>query len=189
MALWTIKKVADNPRKWDAKKGGKNVSYRIDIEAKDGAKQPPNDSATYNRVELVQRETTAAPTVGQELDGTVAVREYESQGEKKKDLKFTKAGQQGGGGGGRGWQPRLEDDPVVYAGKQAAIAAQTSLERATEVVVALGPDAVMPADGDPTPEGVAQVVIDVATKYEEHIQERAMAAGERVRNAGKGSGA
>lgn len=183
MALWKIESVGDSPRKWKSSKGGENVSYRIKVKTKDGSKQPPRDSTEYANVELVQRETTAAPVAGGDLDGTIEEREYESGGEKRKDLKFSKTKQfGGGGGGGRGWQPRIDDDPVVYAGKQAAIAAQTSIERATELVVALWGEA-------PDERGavaMADDVLEVAAKYEDHIQERAKAAGKRVREAKSG---
>lgn len=92
----------------------------------------------------------------------------------------------GGGGGGKGsWVPRLEDDPVVYAAKQAAIAAQTSLERAIDSVARLdaGPKTNL------TDEKV-DFIIALADRYANYVQGRAKAAGQRVKQsqAGKAEG-
>jgi hypothetical protein len=180
MAVWVVESVDANPRSWSGAKGGTNISYRVKIKTKDGSKQPPRDSASYAGVELVQKEATPAPTAGAEIEGDVTIRPWETkQGEKREDLKFEKPrGYGGGGGGGRGWQPRIDDDPVVYAGKQAAIAAQTSLERATELVLACGVDGAVA-------EEVASRVIAIAVDYEGHIHQQAKAAGQRVREAKK----
>jgi len=137
MPLWVIESVGDNPRSWSGSKGGTNLSYRVKVKSKDGSKQPPRDSDTYANVELVQKESTAAPTVGQEIEGTVDLRPWETKdGEKKEDLKFNKprgAGY-GGGGGGRAWKPRPDDSPLVYVSRQAMIGTQHSQDMALRVL-------------------------------------------------------
>lgn len=181
MAVWVVESVDSNPRSWSGAKGGTNLSYRVKIKTKDGSKQPPRDSAEYAGVELVQKEATPAPAAGGELTGDVVIRPWKTkEGEAREDLKFEKERSFGGGngGGGRGWQPRIDDDPVVYAGKQAAIAAQTSLERATELVLSCGVDGAVA-------EEVSARVIAVAEEYEAHIHDQAVAAGQRVRDAKK----
>lgn len=85
------------------------------------------------------------------------------------------------GGGSKGWVPRLEDDPVVYAAKQAAIAAQTSLERAIDFMDRRGDLADKNVDDDV----LINRLLVVAGKFEDHVSERAKAAGTRVREANK----
>lgn len=178
MANWEIVAVGDDPREWQGSKGGPNLSWRLGIKSADGSTQPPRGKAEYAGVEYVAKKDKPAPQPGQKIEGEVKIRPWKTkEGEDREDLKFEKP-RGFGGGGGRGWQPRIDDDPVVYAGKQAAIAAQTSLERATEMVLACLRDT---DKADPTV--LAETVIEVATEYEEHIQERARAAGQRVREA------
>lgn len=124
---WEITHVADNPRKWDAKKGGPMLSYRINLKCGD---------KSFERVELTQKESTDAPTVGQKMDGEVQRRFYGANDENT-DLQFRKAargGGYGGGGGGRSWKPRPDDAPPVWAGKQAQIVAQHSQNMALRVL-------------------------------------------------------
>lgn len=102
--------------------------------------------------------------------------------EGKKFKLHRKSGATGGGGnrggrGGGGWQPRLEDDPAVYAAKQAAIAAQTSLERAIDYHDRCGHLATS-SEGD---EVLVGRILTTAGKFEEHVAERARAEYERVR--------
>jgi len=122
MPTFKITKVHDEVRDWDSTKGGKMRSYRIDLEGPD----VPRD-----RIELAQKVETAAPTVGQTLEGVINERTYGDP--PKKDYKFQKA-QAGGGGGGRSWKPRPDDSPVVYAARQAAILRQHSQDMGLRVM-------------------------------------------------------
>lgn len=122
---WKVTAVHGEPREWTASKGGKMLSYRITIEA---------GERKLERVELAQRETTAAPKVGDEIEGSVEQRHYESGGEVKSDLKLKKATGGYGGGGGRAWKPRPDDAPVIYAARQAQIVAQHSQDMAMRVL-------------------------------------------------------
>lgn len=137
MANWIIESVGDSPRRWSGAKGGTNLSYRIKVKSDDGSKQPPRDSAEYANVELVQKESTAAPTPGQKIEGDVTIRPWQTkEGEKKEDLKFEKPRGSfgGGGGGGRTWKPRPDDSPLVYAARQASIGTQHSQDMAIRVL-------------------------------------------------------
>lgn len=126
-ASWEIAKVADRTRDWSSKQGGKMRSYYIGI--KTDSPQPPDDKDKYDGVELAQRETTPAPTVGQKLDGYLETRTHEG----RRYLKFKKA-QRGAGGGGRAWKPRPDDSPLVFAQRQASIARQHSQDMAIRVL-------------------------------------------------------
>lgn len=130
--LWKVKSVGDDPRTWKNKRQDTMVSYRIVVETADGSEQPPKGQKSYSRVELVQKPETPAPKAGDQLDGDIEVRKYGENNEKE-DLKFKKA-QRGGGGGGRSWKPRPDDSPVVYADRQAKIAAQHSQNMALRVL-------------------------------------------------------
>jgi len=137
VALWVIESVGGSPRSWSGAKGGTNLSYKIRCKTKDGSKQPPRNSPSYADVELVQKESTPAPTAGQEIEGDVIEREWKSKdGEKSgKALKFEKPRSGfGGGGGGRAWKPRPDDSPMVYASRQASIGTQHSQDMAIRVV-------------------------------------------------------
>jgi hypothetical protein len=79
----------------------------------------------------------------------------------------------GGGGGGKGWQPRIEDDPAVYAGKQASIAMQHSQSVAAAVVA-------LAAQGGGSDELHERVKV-YAADYFEQVQGAARAAAQRQR--------
>jgi hypothetical protein len=101
--------VKPDPRQWENKHNNQPMlSWRIDI--RDAA------GTVHQNVELAQRASSPAPTVGQALDGNLDNTQY--------GLKFKKAfaaGASGGGGGG-------------YKGKspseQASIAASVALDKA-----------------------------------------------------------
>lgn len=130
MPHWRITKVGDSIREFSTEKGGDFKSYRIDVETVDGSPAPPRQQAKYERVELVQKAATAAPTVG-EIEGDVTIRKYGANNEKE-DLKFQKprgGGFGGGGGGGaKAWPPH----------KEGAVVRQHSQEMALRFVSAAG---------------------------------------------------
>lgn len=124
---YEVTRVGEETRDWQTK--GDNPremrSYRISVKLGD---------KEFKSVELGQLKTTAAPTVGQKLNGKVMEREYEYGGQTKTDLKFEKARGGGGRGGGRAYKPRPEDAPTVYVAKQAQIVAQHSQNMALRVL-------------------------------------------------------
>lgn len=163
MAQYTIKAIHGQPKPWESTKGGPMLSYRVDLADSSGT--------VAQKVELAQKKDTPAPSVGDTIDGEITTRTYGDP--PREDLRFKK--EYGGGGGGRGGGRKyLEDDPAIYAAKQAAIAAQTSIERATELVLAREPNAGSTAQR-------ADEVLAVASKYEAHVAESARRAAMRVR--------
>jgi len=103
MSLYTIREVIGTPIAWSSQKGGPMLSYSLDVTGDDGF---------TGQVELNQKDSTPAPTVGQVIDGTL------DKSNPKYAPKLKKAPPQGGGFGGGG--PR--------AGKSKAD--QDSIERA-----------------------------------------------------------
>ncbi len=86
---FTITAVSPNPRQWNSTKGGPMLSYRIDLDGPDGP---------VAGVEWARKATSVAPTVGQQLDGTI-----DTSGSYGPKFKQAPAGGFGGGG------PRVED--------------------------------------------------------------------------------
>lgn len=103
MPSYTIREVIGQPNAWSSQKGGPMLSYSLDVTGDDGF---------TGQVELNQKDSTPAPTVGQVIDGTL------DKSNPKYAPKLKKAPPQGGGFGGGG--PR--------AGKSKAD--QDSIERA-----------------------------------------------------------
>lgn len=90
MPAYTITAVAPNPRDWNSTQGGPMKGYRVTMRDAQGQEM--------QNVEWSRKVTSAAPTVGQQVEGTI-----DTSGQY--GPKF-KAAQQGGGFGGGGFRPR-----------------------------------------------------------------------------------
>lgn len=91
---FTITAVSDAQRPWKSQQGGEMIGYRVDMQDAAGE--------VHQRVEWSRKATSAAPSQGQTVDGSIA--ENGNYG-----LKFKKASGGGGGGGGWGGGSRPED--------------------------------------------------------------------------------
>jgi hypothetical protein len=100
--------VKPDPRQWENKHNNQPMlSWRIDIRDASGT--------VHQNVELAQRASSPAPTVGQALEGNLDNTQY--------GLKFKKAFAPGAGGGGGGYKGKSPSE-------QASIAASVALDKA-----------------------------------------------------------
>jgi len=105
MPEFTIAAVSPETRPWKSEKWGDFIAYKIKVEGSDEV------------IELSQKTTTDAPTVGQMIDG-----EIQDNGDFGKKFKKSYSGGQGGGG----------SDPQ----RDARIARQVAFKGAVEIAVA-----------------------------------------------------
>lgn len=87
---YTVTEVQPNPKPWRSSRGDDMLGYRLTLQ---------NGTETVTNCELSQKASTPAPTVGQELDGTI-------DREAQYGPKFKKAYAGGPGGGGRPRDPK-----------------------------------------------------------------------------------
>lgn len=118
MPNYTIREVIGQPNAWNSTKGGPMLSYSLDVTGDDGF---------TGQVELNQKQTTAAPTVGQVIDGTL------DRSNPKYAPKLKKTPPQGGGGprsgAGRPRDPAERESierSVAYKGAVDLVAAMLS---------------------------------------------------------------
>ena len=94
MSIYTIQTVTGQST-WDSQKGGPMISYKVNIKGDDGFEGP---------AEVNQKDTTPAPTAGQQIEGTL------DKSNPKFPPKLKKA-QQGFGGGGGG-KSKVDQDSI-----------------------------------------------------------------------------
>ena len=112
MPTFKIGNVRENPREWQSQTGGPMLGYRMDM-------QDQSTGEVIQNVEWSRKPTSAAPTNGQEVEGTL-----DRSGQY--GPKFKQAAQQRGGGGGGG-RPR---DPA----ERRSIAMQSSIRTAVDLL-------------------------------------------------------
>lgn len=125
MSTYTIKAV-NGQREWESKYGPM-ISYDLNLEDENGK--------AAMQIELAQKKTTAPPTVGATLTGTI-------DWENKYGAKFKKEQAQGGGGGGGG---RARDPK-----ERESIERQVALKAAVELVNGIGSTGIEKPDSDYT---------------------------------------
>lgn len=114
MTVYTVTSVSDNTHDWNGK-GGAMRSYRVDLRGPDGQE-------TKN-VEWARKLDSAPPTVNQEVDCTVDLREGNKFGPK---LTMTPRGGSGGYGGRVKSPEEIAADAAREAAKQRMIVRQHS---------------------------------------------------------------
>jgi hypothetical protein len=95
MPSYQLTTTDESPRAWKGAKGGPMLSYKVGVKGDDGFE---------GVVEIAQKESTPAPTVGQTIEGTL------DKSSPKYPPKLKKAF--GGGGGGR---PKPNDEEIRKA--------------------------------------------------------------------------
>lgn len=152
---YRITAVRSGPRKWQSTKGGEMHSYRVDL-------ADANGQVTQN-VERNKKPTSDPPKEGDQEYGDI-----EHGGEYGPKFKTaSRPGSGGGGGGGRAKRP--DDDPKVYAARQAAIARQHSQEMALRFLESrngLG-------DSDASDDEILDYVMRTAERFHEDVSKAA----------------
>lgn len=105
---YTVKQVSENPKEYETKYG-KMKAYKVMLD---------NDEV----VEINQKESTPAPTVGQELEGHIEEGEFGKKFKKEFKKEFS---------GGFPSQTKFTEDP----GKQDSIIRQSSMKAAVDLVI------------------------------------------------------
>lgn len=103
MSVYTVAAVGSEPRSWQSKYGPM-LTYKITIRNAEGREM---------QCDLNQKESSAAPAVGQTLEGSVQNHEY--------GPRFKKVQQQPGFGGRRGGSPEERASIAMQHAQKAAV--------------------------------------------------------------------